>query len=131
MRKFIGKIFKVIKGGAQELYGVKDVFGNPTHTLDFAKTIKNFVEGQPEYGIYHASGRGIASRCDVLREFIRLLGVPVLVVPVTREEYYKLFPSRYLPTRSEALLTDKIEGHGLSEMRDWQEALKDYVREFK
>ncbi len=131
-KKFISKVYKQIKAGAKKLYGINDIYGNPTYTMDFAKTLKNIIEKRPEYGTYNSSGRGRASRFEVLKEFIKLLGLSkkIDIIPVTDNEFCKLFPSGYPNTNSETLNTDKIQKSGLSAMRDWQTALAEYAKEF-
>ena len=132
-KKFINKVFKQIKQGQKTLYGIKDIYGNPTYTLDLAKTIRKVVESRAEFGTYHSSGKGVATRFDVMKEFINFLGLSknIQIIPMTFKEYAKLFPLQCPPTNSEVLSTAKIESLGLSQMRDWQSALFDYSKEFK
>ncbi len=132
-KKFINKIFKQIQLGAKRLYGIKDIYGSPTYTMDFAKTLKNIIETSPEYGIYNSSGQGRASRFDVLKEFVKLLGLSksIDIISVTDMEFSRLFPSGYPKTNSEVLSIKKIEKTGLSAMRNWNEALFDYAKEFR
>jgi len=132
-KKFINKVFKQIQAGAKTLYGITDVYGNPTYTMDFAKTVKNIVEAKAEYGIYHATSKGMASRYDVLVAFVNFLGLSngLKLIPVTYEEYFALFPLQCPHTKSEVLRADKIEKMGLSAMRDWRDSLRDYSREFQ
>lgn len=131
-KKFINKIYKLAKSGAKKLYGINDMYGNPTYTMDFAMTLKNIVEKRPEYGTYNSGGKGSASRLAVLKEFIKLLGLSkkIEIIPVTDKEFCKLFPSGYPKTGSEVLSIKKLEKSGLSAMRDWQSALAEYAKEF-
>lgn len=132
-KKFINKIYKLINSGAKKLYGIKDMYGNPTYTLDFAMTLKNIVTQMPEYGTYNSGGKGRASRLEVLKEFVKLLGLSkkIKIVPVTDKEFCKLFPSGYPKTGSEVLSIKKLEKTGLSAMRDWHLSLAEYAEEFK
>lgn len=131
-KKFINKIFKQIKGGTKKLYGIKDVYGNPTYTMDFAKTLKNIIEEKPEYGTYNSSGKGRGSRLEVLKEFVKLLGVSkkLSIISVKNDEYLRMFPSLYPKTQSEVLSIKKLEKTGLSAMRDWHLALSEYATEW-
>ncbi len=131
-KKFINKVFKQIRGGAKKLYGIKDVYGNPTYTMDFAKTLKNITEARIPYGVYNSSGKGAASRYEVLKQFIGFLGLSkkLELIPVTYKEYFRLFPLQCPHTRSEVLSIEKLEKTGLSQMRDWREALAGYTKEF-
>lgn len=132
-KKFINKVFRQIQAGAKRLYGITDIYGNPTYSVDFAKTIKNMVEAKIAYGSYHSSGKGAASRYDVLKAFVDFLGLtnkPELI-PVTHDEYFDLFPLQRTPARDEVSSNTKIEKTGLSAMRDWRLALADYTKEFR
>ena len=131
-KEFSSKIFKLIQTGTKKFYGINNVYGNPTFTLDFAKTLKNIVEAKIAYGTYNSSGKGKASRYDVLKEFVKQLGLSkkIQVIPLSHDKFNSLFPSQYPDTRSEALNTDKLDRTGLSAMRDWRVALSDYVKWF-
>ena len=132
-KKFINKIFKQIRSGAKKLYGIKDIYGNPTYTIDFAKTLKNIVEAKIPYGTYNSSGKGKASRYGVLKAFVDFLGLSkkLELIPVTLNEYLTLFPSGFPYIKNEVLSIKRIEKTGLSQMRDWRVALGDYSKEFK
>jgi len=132
-KKFINKIFKQIKAGKKKLHAITDIYGSPTYTLDFAKTIKNITTSDLPYGLYHSAGNNSASRYDVLKHFVNLLGLSneIELVPLTCKEFYTLFPLQYTNTKSEVLSIDKLEKTGLSAMRNWQEALSEYAKEYK
>ncbi|QQG47702.1 MAG: NAD(P)-dependent oxidoreductase [Candidatus Woesebacteria bacterium] len=132
-KKFVNKIYKQIKLDAKKIYGISDVYGNPTYTMDFAKTLKNIVEKKPSFGTYNCPGKGEASRFEVLKEFVSILGLSkkIELIPVTYNEYFKLFPLQCPHTRSEVLSDKKLTKTGLSEMRDWHLALSEYAKEFK
>lgn len=132
-KKFINKVFKKIRAGAKKLYAVKDVYGNPTYTMDFAKTLKNIVEARIAYGTYNSSGKGVASRYEVIKVFVNFLGLSnkLKLIPVTINEYLTLFTTNFPYIKNEVLSINKIEKTGLSAMRDWQSALHDYAKEFK
>lgn len=132
-KKFVNKIFKQITQGAKKLYAVKDIYGSPTYTIDFAKTLKNIVEAKIPYGTYNSPGKGAASRYDVLKAFVNYLGLSnkIEIIPVMLNEYLTLFPSNFPYIKNEVLSIKKIEKTGLSAMRDWKLALSDYAKEFK
>lgn len=132
-KKFINKVFRQIQMGAKKLYGITDIYGNPTYTMDFAKTLKNIVEAKIPYGTYNSPGKGTTSRYDVLKTFVDYLGLSnkLELIPVTLDKYVSLFPSGFPYIKNEVLFIDKIEKTGLSAMRDWKEALFDYAKEFK
>jgi dTDP-4-dehydrorhamnose reductase len=131
-KKFINKVYRQILAGKKTLYGITDVFGNPTYTLDFAKTVYNIIDDKAPYGIYNAGGKGSASRFEVLETFVDYLGMSkeLTIIPVTDAEFREIFPGQCPYTKSEVLSIDKIEKMGLSAMRDWRVALKDYIKTF-
>ncbi len=131
-KKFISKIYKQIQRGAKKLYGIKDIYGNPTYTMDFARTLKNIVETKIPYGVYNCPGKGTASRYEVLKSFVDSLGLDnIELIPVTLNEYLTLFPSRFPYIKHEVLSMTKLEKAGVSAMRDWRLALSDYAKEFR
>lgn len=132
-KKFINKIWKQINLGAKKLWGIKDVYGNPTYTLDFAKTLKNIVDTKPPYGIYNAPGKNVASRYEFLKEFVDALGLSnkLEVIPVSLKEYLSLFPVSFPVIKNEVLSISKLEKTRLSSMRDWRTSLREYSKEFR
>lgn len=131
-KKFINKVFQQIKAGNKKLYGITDIYGTPTYTLDFAKTILTIIETGCAYGTYHASGKGVASRFDVLTQFVKCLGLSkkLDLIPCTYDQYHKMFPLQCPYTKSEVLSIDLIERLGLSCMRRWEDALKEYTYDY-
>jgi dTDP-4-dehydrorhamnose reductase len=129
-KKFINKVFQQIQAGATTLYAINNVYGTPTFTPDFAMTMRNIIEKAP-YGIYHATGMGKASRFDVLRVFVKCLGLNHLtLVSLTYDEFHDKFPLQCPYTKSEVLDISKICELKVSHMRWWQDALAEYAKEF-
>jgi dTDP-4-dehydrorhamnose reductase len=129
-KKFINKIYKQICSGATELFVVEDKLGTPTYTVDFANGIIILVESGL-YGLYNQVCTGSASRYEVSKEFIRLMGladkVAITVVPSDyfREEYFAPRPA------SEKLINMKLDQRGLNQMRDWKICIAEYAAVFK
>jgi len=73
-KKFINKIYKQIKAGAETLFIVDDKLGTPTYTKSFAKGIYAVAETNL-YGVYNQVCSGSGTRYDVAEEFVRLLGL--------------------------------------------------------
>jgi dTDP-4-dehydrorhamnose reductase len=129
-KKFINKIYKQIKAGADTLYVVDDKLGTPTYTKSFARAIYAVVETDL-YGVYNQVCAGSGSRYDVAEEFIRLLGLEsqVRLVRVASE----IFKKEYFAPRpkSERLENLKLRARGIDFMPHWKEALAEYAQEFK
>jgi dTDP-4-dehydrorhamnose reductase len=128
-KKFIGKLMKQIAAGVRKLNIVDDKTGSPTYAIDFARNVEMvLLEGK--YGLFNMVGRGEASRLDIARELIRLIGLAekVDVVPVPSEffsrEYFAWRP------KSERLINYKLDLLGLNKMRDWPAALSEYLNDY-
>ena len=128
-KKFINKLYKQILAGCTQLSVVRDKSGTPTYTWDFASGMRRLLESDM-YGVYNQVCEGSATRWDVAREFVRLLGLEqqVGVKEVTsdffREEYFAPRPA------SEKLVNMKLTARSLNVMRDWRECLKEYCKVF-
>lgn len=129
-KKFINKIYKQICAGAKELFVVDDKLGTPTYTVDFANGLCGIVESD-QYGLYNQVCNGAASRFEVAKEFVQLLGladqVKVTIVPSDyfKEQYFAPRPA------SEKLVNLKLNVRGLNRMRDWHICLTEYAEVFK
>ena len=129
-KKFIGKIFSQIVGGAKELFVVEDKLGTPTYTHDFVRGMLNLIPTK-YYGLYHQVCAGDTNRFEVAREFIRLLDlenkVKVTSVPSShfKDEYFAPRP------RSEMMVNLKLNLRGMNQMRDWKICLSEYSKIFK
>ena len=126
-KKFINKVMKQIKAGAQGLFVVGDKFGTPTYTHDFARTVKLLIE-KDIHGLYNLVCEGSTSRIEVARELLRLLKfekrIAITQVPSDyfKKEYFAARPE------SECLINKKLNLLGLNIMRDWKAALAEYIQ---
>lgn len=128
-KKFIQKIMRQLKDGAKELYIVNDKDGTPTYTQDFAKTVKNLI-GKEYWGLYNCVCDGQTSRLEVAKEMLKILKLEDKVkINVVTSEY---FAKEYYAERPacERLWTRKLHLRGVSAMRDWKVALKEYLEEY-
>lgn len=129
-KKFINKIYKQIKAGADALYVVDDKLGTPTYTKAFAEGIYEVTQTEL-YGVYNQVCSGGGSRYDVAVEFVSLLGlknkIEVVKVDSARfqQEYFAPRP------QSEKLENLKLRARGIDFMPHWKDALAEYAKEFK
>lgn len=126
-KKFVNKIYQLIKGGAKTISAIDDVFGSPTFFKDVVMTIQNCLITDMPYGIYHVAGQGKASRFDVAKAIVEILRLPIEVIPVKSEYFKSQFPCPR--SKNEVLATDK-DFKGANVMRDWREALEEYLKEY-
>ena len=128
-KKFIQKVIRQIKDGKKELFIVNDKNGSPTYTHDFAKNVKALIEKQ-YWGLYNMVCGGETSRLEVARELLKILGLSdrIKLNAVTSEyynrEYFAPRPS------SERLINKKLDLRNLNLMRNWRDALKEYIADY-
>jgi dTDP-4-dehydrorhamnose reductase len=122
-KKFVGKIIKQLDAGAKELNAVTDKIGSLTYAPDFSKGLVELVETR-FYGTYHLANRGTCTRYDVARHVLdHLCRKDVALNAVTSEAFVLPAPR----ARSEILRNYVLELRGLNSVRDWREALDDYL----
>lgn len=122
-KKFVAKIIDLARDN-KELKVVDDKFGSPTYTVDLAGAIYNFIESEL-YGKYHSVDVGCASRLEVAEEILRIADInDCRLIPVSSAE----FPLPAPRPRMEAMRNYNFELLGLNLMRDWREALEDYIK---
>ena len=125
-KKFISKLMKQLKAGATELNVVSDKLGTPTYTFDFAANVMALLEAE-YWGLYNMVCEGVTSRLEVSHELIKVLGLSdkVHINEVTSE----FFKTEFFAPRpdSERLINRKLALRNLNHMRDWREALAEYV----
>jgi dTDP-4-dehydrorhamnose reductase len=105
---------------------VDDEFGSPTYASDLADALIQLATQRGE-GIFHLVNDGRASRFTLARETARIAGLdPAQVRPISTEAFLERFP---LPARRPAdstLRNQRAAAMGIT-LRDWREALREYV----
>ncbi len=118
---FVKTVMKITKEkGAIKV--VDDQVGNPTSAVDVAHHIL-LVAATESYGLYHCTNNGICSWYDFACEIVRLAKIDAKVTPCTTEEY---------PTPAKRPSYSALDNMSLrlsvgDYMRDWRDALKEYV----
>jgi dTDP-4-dehydrorhamnose reductase len=128
-KKFIQKVMKQLKAGKKELYIVNDKDGTPTYTQDFAKNVKALIEKE-YWGLYNMVCGGETSRYEVLTELLEILNLTdkIKLNIVTSDYYAKEYFAPRPP--SERLVNKKLDLRNLNLMRNWKEALKEYIDDY-
>ena len=125
-KKFIYKIINQIKAGAKELHVVDDKNGTPTYTVDFARNVKKVIS-KDLFGVYNLVCGGLTSRFEVAVEMLKILNLDnkIKLQKVSSDHFKKeYFVKR---PKSERLINKKLDLRGLNIMRDWKEALVEYL----
>lgn len=109
-----------------ELKVVNDQRGNPTNAADLAHHILKLITTQ-EYGIYHGTGTGECSWFDFASKIVEFAGIDAKVNPCSTDEFPR--PAKRPAFSSlENLMFKATVG---DEFRDWEDALKYFIENFK
>ena len=115
---------------------VEDQWGSPTYTVDLAVAILKIVEDNSvSYGIYHFTNKGMTSWYEFARTIYKKakrLGLiesnkKVEIQPIKTEEY----STAAKRPRYSVLSKEKIKKEFGLKIRDWDEALEDFLVSLK
>lgn len=106
----------------EKLNVVNDQIGSPTYTKDLAALLCDMVVTD-HYGIYHATNEGCCSRAEFADEIIKMAGLGTKIKKVTSAE----FPSAACRPHNSCLSKDSLERCGFHRLRNWKEALREYI----
>ena len=111
---------------------VEDQWGSPTYTVDLAKVILKIIkDNSVSYGLYHFTNEGVVSWYEFARTIYdkaKRLGLienskKVEILPIKTEDY----PTAAKRPRCTVLSKDKIKREFNLKIRDWNEALEDFL----
>jgi len=102
---------------------VDDQVGSPTYTKDLAEAIRVLLKKSIDRGIYHVSNSGSVSWYDYAKDILKLSKSQTIVAPISSKELDRPAKRPKMSVLDNAKFI-KLTGH---KMRNWQEALKDYV----
>ena len=109
----------------EELQVVDDQYGCPTSTVDLAEAALRMIETK-RYGTYHAVNSGVTTWCGFAKKIFELAGnMKVKVTPVTTEQFVRPAPRPAYSPLDTRLLRLTMG----NPMRDWEAALRDYLRQ--
>lgn len=129
---YVGKNFvKTMLRLARELGAmtvVDDQIGNPTSANDLAYELLKLILTD-DYGIYHCTNEGITSWAQFTKAIVEGAGYsPDIVTPCTSDEYAAAHPDAARRPLFSALKNEHLVQTIGNEMRPWQDALADYLR---
>lgn len=102
---------------------VDDQVLTPTSAIDVAEKLFELI-GTGRYGLYHMTNTGSCSWFEFACEIFRLKGIDIEVLPVSSGE----FGAKAIRPGYSVLDNVNLKKAGLSDMRDWKEALREYIR---
>ncbi|PIV50565.1 dTDP-4-dehydrorhamnose reductase [Candidatus Falkowbacteria bacterium CG_4_9_14_3_um_filter_36_9] len=89
-----------------------------TYTPDLARATKKLINSDKGYGIYHITNSGSCTWYEAAKVLFKMADLHIKVNPVSGDKFSR--PAKR--PKYSVLLNTKIEP-----MRDWQDALKDYL----
>jgi len=99
---------------------VSDEINSVTYAPDLAAATRDLLDRLPNPGIYHLANRGSASWFDLAGEIFRVTGKAVNLIPV---------PSTHFPRKALRPPKAILRNTKLPELRPWQEALAEFLRQ--
>lgn len=102
---------------------IGDQYMSPTHTLDVARLIVEFIKSDVNaYGTYHCCNSGSCSWYEFAAEIFDLCGLDADLSETTYAEY----KTRAVRPRYSVMNNSKVGG--IYKMPHWREALKEYLK---
>lgn len=128
-KKFVQKILTQIRAGARSIPVVTDKMGCPTYTADLSRGILKMLSTN-KYGLYHMVSEGNCSRYDVAVKIVMLLKIPNVEIVPTTSSNEKISKEFFVPrANSEVMINQKLNDLDIKVMRDWTEAIEEYLIE--
>jgi len=124
-KKFVSYIITQAQEGRKTFHVVNDRFGTPTYTKDFARNLDALIRTD-YYGLYHMVCRGDASRSEIARCILDVLHIRNPVIQEVNSDFFRKEFSAPRPV-SERMINAHLDRRGINLMRDWRDALRDYI----
>lgn len=120
---FVRTMLKLAKE-KDKLSVVNDQVGSPTYTKDLVHAIFRLLE-QGAYGTYHASCNGSCSWYEFACKIFEIAGITIPIAPVATQA----FPRPACRPKYSVLDNYMLRMTVGDPMRQWEDALKDYIRD--
>jgi len=117
-KSFVDKMLELSKN-RDTLEVVDEEYSNPTYTPDLAKQTKYIIENKLSFGIYHVINEGACTWYEFTQEIFKIKSIDVKLVSVSSDR----FPRPAKRPKYSVLVNTKLEP-----MRDWKEALQEYLK---
>ena len=118
---FIETMLKLAES-KKEIKVVDDQVLTPTSTIDVAEKLYELIM-TGKYGLYHMTNTGSCSWFEFACEIFKIMGINIDVVPVSSEE----FAAKAIRPRYSVLNNANLKDVGISDLRQWKTALKNYL----
>lgn len=120
---FVETMIAKAKRGEQ-ISVVDDMWMSPTYTRDAALAIKRIIEAELPYGIYHVTNEGCCTWFQFAKEIFKITNLNPALTPIKTSQ----LQMKAKRPKFSALRSVKLPKYGIK-MRDWKEALYDYLVE--
>jgi len=121
-KKFVGRMFRLMKS-TPRVQAVADIWGSPNYSIDIAMLLTKMLS-ENICGLFHIANSGApASRYDVAAAIRNVAGFSAEIEAVPSSQ----FPMRAFRPPMEAINSTRLKGAVGFEMRDWREALMEYI----
>lgn len=108
----------------EPIYVVDDMWMSPTYTKDAAETIRKILEAKLPFGVYHVTNKGMCTWYQFANQIFSYLNIHPQLHPIkTSQLKRKAKRPIFSP-----LTSIKLPKYGIK-MRQWEEALYDYLIE--
>jgi dTDP-4-dehydrorhamnose reductase len=118
---FVEQMIKLSEN-KKEIKVVNDQIVTPTSTMDVAKKLFELMQ-TGKYGIYHMTNTGSCSWYEFTCEIFKLMKLTTRVLPTTTDQ----FGAKARRPQYSVLDNSNLRKIGLADLRNWKEALKDYI----
>ncbi|MCD6101186.1 MAG: dTDP-4-dehydrorhamnose reductase [Candidatus Marinimicrobia bacterium] len=119
---FVETMIRLAKNGTP-LKVVADQYMTPTHTLDIARAIRQFIINNiKDYGIYHCCNSGSCSWYEFTKKIFELANIYYPVSKTTYEEY------KTKARRPKYSVLDNSKISKYYKMKKWEDALVEYLK---
>ncbi len=116
---------------------VADQYGSPTYTKDLASVLIDIAQFKntehPGYGIYHFTNEGKTNWFEFAKQIYkyakseRIINKNVKILPIKTDQY----PTRAKRPKNSYLSKEKIKSTFKLTIRNWSDALKDFIKDIK
>jgi len=103
---------------------VDDMWMSPTYTKDAAAAIKRIIEAKLPFGIYHVTNQGYCTWFQFAQEIFKMTKLKPTLTPIKTSQ----LPMKAKRPQFSALKSIRLPKYGIK-MRNWREALYDYLVE--
>ncbi|WP_035587183.1 SDR family oxidoreductase [Hippea jasoniae] len=123
---FIEKMYNLYKSGKKVLNIADDIVSMPSYNVDVAVKMIEIVINRLEFGIYHIfNGGDGASLYDFAKQFFTLMGIDDVTINRAKAKDFSKYEKGKKP------LDTRLTSNKLEPLRNWKEALEDYVEKEK